>query len=320
MSTGQQTSIAATVTATNRRHIEAAAIELAARLRGRVLLWEPMARHTTFRIGGPADIFVQPLDVDDLLAVTTFARQKGLPTKIIGNGSNLLVGDGGLRGIVIRLAPAFKEIEWLEDGVVAGAGARLARLVKQSAAVGLSGLESTVGIPGTLGGALATNAGTDTGSIGDLVVEATVLDEQGEVREWTASQFAYRYRYSSLDPSKATVISARLRLRPARQEEIQAKIDRLRQKRASRQPLRAWSAGSAFKNPLGAAAGKVLHRAGAKGLRVGSAQVSSKHANFMINRGRATASDMQRLIARVHALVARRYDIDLELEIEMVGE
>jgi len=320
MSTGRQTWVAAPVIAIPRRQVELAAAELRGSIRGRVLLWEPMARHTTFRIGGPADIFVQPLDVDDLAAVIHFGRAKALPVKVIGNGSNLLVDDKGMRGIVVRLAPNFSQIEWREDGAVVGAGARLGRLVQEAAEVCLSGLESTVGIPGTLGGALATNAGTDTGSVGDLIVAATVFAGNGDVQQWTATQFAYRYRYSTVTSTKTTVVSAQLQLQPAPQEDIRAKMERLRQKRASRQPLRAWSAGSVFKNPRGVAAGKVLHRAGAKGLRVGDAQVSRKHANFLVNRGRATAADMRELIARAHGLALRRYDIDLELEIEITGE
>jgi len=320
MSTGQQTFVAASVTLGAGRQIELAAAELSRRIRGPVKLFEPMARHTTFRIGGPADIFVQPLDTGELVEVIGFARDKGLPTKVIGNGSNLLVSDRGIRGMVIRLAPRFDEVKWAEHGVVAGSGVKLGRLVKEATKVGLSGLESTAGIPGTLGGALATNAGTDTGCIGDLVEEAAVLEEQGEVREWTASQLAYRYRYSSICAARAIVLSARLKLRPAPREEIKAKVDRLRQKRAGRQPLRAWSAGSVFKNPPAVAAGKVLDRAGAKGMRVGDAQISTKHANFLTNRGGATAQQMRELIERAHALALRRYGIDLELEIELVGE
>jgi len=319
MSTAHQTWVTAPMNAMPRREVEAAAAELNDRIRGTVRPWEPMGRHTTFRIGGPADIFVQPLDCHDLAEAVRFAEVKGMPAKVIGNGSNLLVTDEGIRGLVIRLAPQFSQIEWHEDGVTVGGGARLARLVKEAASAGLSGLESTVGIPGTLGGALATNAGTDTGSIGDLLAQATVLDEDGELRQWTASQFAHRYRYSSLADANAAVVSARLRLEPAPPEDIVVKMERLRGKRASRQPLRAWSAGSVFKNPRGVTAGKVLDRAGAKGLRVGEAQISRKHANFLVNRGNASAAQMRELIARAHALAVRRYGIDLELEIEIVG-
>lgn len=320
MSTGQQTSVAAPVIVTHTRQVEQAGAELRQRFRGRVQLFEPMSRHTTFRIGGPADLLARPLDLDDLTEGLAFAKAKGLPVKVIGNGSNLLVSDRGIPGLVIRLAPRFSGAQWDEEGVTAGAGVALARLVRDSAERGLSGLESTVGIPGTLGGALATNAGTDTGCIGDLVAGATVVEASGEVREWTAEQFAYRYRHSNLCASRATVVAARLALRPAPPEEVRAKIARLREKRASRQPLGAWSAGSVFKNPRGVAAGKVLDRAGAKGMRVGDAQVATKHANFLVNRGHATAAEMRELIARVHALALRRYEIDLELEIELVGE
>ncbi|MFB3882916.1 MAG: UDP-N-acetylmuramate dehydrogenase [Armatimonadota bacterium] len=312
--------IAAPVIAVASRQLELAAEELGGSIRGRVRLHEPMSRHTTFRIGGPADIFVQPADVDDLAQVMRFSQTRGIPLKVIGNGSNLLVSDAGIRGIVVRLTPGFSETRWLDDGVEVGGGARLAKLVAESCKTGLSGLESLVGIPGTLGGALATNAGTDTGSIGDLVVSATVLGPDGTLSEWRNSQFAYRYRHSTLRSSGAIVVSTRLRLQPAPTEETAAKVSRLRAKRAGRQPLRAWCAGSVFKNLRAVAAGKVLDRAGAKGRRIGGAQVSPKHANFLVNRGSATAEEMRQLIEWAHSVALRKYGIDLELEIEFVGE
>src|SRR5574340_35664 len=155
-----------------------------------------MARHTTFRIGGPADIFVHPRRPEYLLEALRAAREMGLPWRVIGNGSNLLVGDRGLRGLVFRLAPDFSEVEWLPDGVLVGGGARLGKLIKDSSEAGLSRLESMVGIPGTVGGAIAMNAGTDTGCIGDLVVGATVLENGGDLRQWDAAQFSHRYRHS----------------------------------------------------------------------------------------------------------------------------
>jgi len=319
MSTVPQTYTPAPVMVAAGRDPSLLAAELRAGIRGAVRLDEPMSKHTSFRIGGPADLFVQPQEVGDLAAVMRLAREKGLPVRVIGNGSNLLVSDKGIRGLVVRLAPSFRDVRWLEEGVEAGAGVALQRLVKESVAARLSGLESTVGIPGTLGGALATNAGTDTGSIGDLVDKAIVLDERGEVCEWTCADFAYRYRHSNLKTAKATVVWARLRLQPADPEEIRVKTERLRAKRAARQPLGAWSAGSVFKNPRGVAAGKVLDRAGAKGMRVGDAEVSRSHANFFINRGQAQAAQVMQLIERAHALALRRYGIDLELEIEVVG-
>ncbi len=296
------------------------AADLRACLRGQIRPQESMRRHTTFHIGGPADIFVVPQSLEDLVCVVRFAREKGLPLKLVGNGSNLLVGDGGIRGLVVRLTPNFSDITWHEDGVVVGAGRRLQSLLKEAAKVGLSGLESLVSIPGTVGGALVMNAGTDVGTIGDLVVGATVVTEHAEVRRVDAEELGYRYRHSSLRTKKWVVVETELRLTPAPSEDIQAKMDRLRLKREGRQPLSAWSAGSAFKNPRGVAAGKLLERAGAKGTRVGDAQISLKHANFILNRRHALATDVRALMEWAHALALRYYAIDLEPEIEQVGE
>jgi UDP-N-acetylmuramate dehydrogenase len=308
------------VDAGTRTAAEGSAAELRARVQGRVATMEPMARHTTFHVGGPADLFVLPRDDDDLQRALEWLSGRGLPIKVIGNGSNLLVADRGFRGAIVRLAPRFDQIDFNTDSLIVGAGTRLGRLLEQAACGGWTGLESLVGIPGTVGGALATNAGTDTGSVGDLVREAVVFDRQGSRRTCTRDELAYRYRHSSLPESGLTVIRARLELGRAPEEEIRAKMARLRVKRASRQPLRGWSAGSVFKNPQAIAAGKLLDRAGAKGLRVGEAEVSSKHANFIVNRGRATADDIRALVEQMRALVWRHYDIDLEPEIEMVGE
>lgn len=312
--------VMAPVMVAEERQLELMASALRSRLRGRVRASEPMARHTTFHIGGPADLLVEPVDVEDLVAAVCFAQEKGLPLKLLGNGSNLLVSDRGLRGLVVRLAPHFSRVAWREDGAVVGAGAKLQRLLKDAAQVGLSGLESLISIPGTVGGALVMNAGTDVGTIGDLVVGATVVDEFGVVRRLNACDLAYRYRHSALQAGKLIVVEAELRLTPSDPESVTAKMERLRAKREGRQPLTAWSAGSAFKNPRGVAAGKILARAGAKGMRVGEAEVSRKHANFVVNRRRATASDVRELIARAHALAVRWYGIDLELEIELIGE
>jgi UDP-N-acetylmuramate dehydrogenase len=163
------------------------------------------------------------------------------------------------------------------------------------------------------------NAGTDTGSISDLVTAVTVVDETGEVRRLDACDLAYRYRHSAFHDGRLVIVESELRLTPAAPDDILAKMARLRAKREGRQPLRSWSAGCAFKNPEGVAAGKVLERAGAKGMRVGDAEVSRKHANFIVNRRHATAAEVRELIARAHALAKRRYEIELELEVEMVG-
>ncbi|UCH34777.1 MAG: UDP-N-acetylmuramate dehydrogenase [Armatimonadota bacterium] len=294
--------------------------DLQSALRGEVRLDEPMSRHTTFRIGGRADIFIQPKDEEDLRLAAAWLRQAGVALRIIGNGSNLLVADAGFRAAVIKLSPAFKDIHFNGEGVIAGAGAALATVVNRCARAGWSGLESTVGIPGTIGGAIVTNAGTDTGSIGDLVQDAVVMDEGGNVFNIRCAELNYGYRCSSLTLSRHVVLRARLRLTKADSVEVRAKMHRLHLKRSSRQPLGCRSAGSVFKNPPEIAAGKLVDRAGCKGLRVGDAEVSTTHANFIINRGRATAADVRNLMCEVQERVLRVHGIWLEPEIELIGE
>jgi UDP-N-acetylmuramate dehydrogenase len=294
--------------------------EFAATLRGEVRLDEPMSRHTTFRIGGCADIFVESQDEDDLRVAISGLRQAGISFRVIGNGSNLLVADAGIRAAVIKLAPGRRDIHFNGQGVIAGAGAPLAAVVNRCAGAGWSGLESTVGIPGTVGGALVTNAGTDTGSIGDLVQDVVVMDQAGNVFTIRCSDLNYGYRCSSLTLSRHIVLRARLRLAKADPVDVRAKMQRLRLKRSSRQPLGAWSAGSVFKNPPEIAAGKLVDRAGCKGLSVGDAQVSTKHANFIVNRGHATAADVRNLMREVQERVLRVHGVWLEPEIELIGE
>jgi len=294
--------------------------ELGAGLKGRLLLDEPMSRHTTLRVGGPADYLVFPQDLDDLRLVLGLCRREGIPAKCLGNGSNVLFGDKGFRGMVVKLTPRFNDIHFNAEGVVVGAGAKLAAVVEAAAVAGWSGLESTVGIPGTMGGAIVTNAGTDTGSVGDLVAEALLLDESGQERWVQGKDLAYGYRSSALAGARLVVLAARLSLTPSPTSEIRAKIERLRIKRSSRQPLGCRTAGSTFKNPPGIAAGKLLDRAGAKGKTIGDAQVSTKHANFIVNRGSATAADVRALMEWMQDLVERVHGIRMEPEVEIVGE
>lgn len=296
------------------------AIDLGRLLRGRVLLDEPMARHTTFGIGGPADMLVFPETEEDLRLAIEWHRDRGIPFKVVGNGSNLLVSDQGVRGGVIKLNRAFNQISFSGNTMLVGAGARLAAAITAAAEHGLSGLESMVGIPGTVGGALVMNAGTDVGTIGDLVSEAWLMDDSGETRIWRDRELRYGYRQSALPESRMVVIGAALTLQPAERADIYAKMSRLREKRASRQPLRWRSAGSVFRNPPEIAAAKLLDRAGAKGMRVGGAEVSRKHANFIVNRGAATAHDVLELIERLQALALTTYGIALRPEVEFVGE
>lgn len=299
---------------------DAAVVELRRALPHRVRLGAPMSRCTTFHIGGRADVLALPRNEDELRIALDWADRHSLPRKVLGNGSNILVSDRGVRGLLVKLTPNFSTVEFNSHGLIVGAGAKLGRVLQEAMARGWSGLESLVGIPGTLGGALATNAGTDIGSIGDLVQDALVMDACGTLRSLQLHELAYRYRYSSLPSSGLIVLGARLSLTAADPADIKAKMDRLKVKRSSRQPLTHRSAGSVFKNPEAIAAGKLLDRAGAKGMCVGDAEVSHKHANFIINRGQAKACDVRALIEQLQTLVLRTYGIELEPEVEFVGE
>jgi len=292
---------------------------LTAQVRGDVRRDEPMARHTTFGVGGPVDLFLTPADAEDLAVMLRLLYQAGAPVLLLGNGSNLLVADRGIRGAVIRLTPNFAHIARDGHTMVAGAGAKLARVVHFAADEGLSGLESTQGIPGTIGGALVMNAGTDVGSISDLVERASFLTGAGERVEKTIEQLGFRYRHSALQDGALIVLEVRLQLAPGARAAILAKMARLGEKRTSRQPTGCRTAGSTFKNPPDIAAGKLLDRSGCKGMRAGGAEVSAIHANFIIAHPDATAADIRTLAHRMRRRVRDAFDRDLEMEIEVVG-
>jgi UDP-N-acetylmuramate dehydrogenase len=289
-------------------------------VRGRIVRNEPMASHTTFRVGGPADLFLAPADAEDLAVMLELLYAAHVPVRVIGNGSNLLVADAGIRGAVICLTPHFASLTHAEDMITAGAGAKLWRAVHYAAEQSLSGLESTMGIPGTIGGALVMNAGTDVGSISDLVVSADFLTASGERLVKSGEQLDYGYRCSALQGGNLIVLSTQLRLTPSAPDVIRAKMTRLEAKRTSRQPTRCHTAGSTFKNPEDIAAGKLLDRAGAKGYRIGGAEVSEKHANFILAHTGATASDIRNLAHWMHRRVHEAFGYDLEMEIELLGE
>ncbi len=296
------------------------ASELSVVMRGEVRRCEPMAQHTTFHVGGSADLFLSPQAEDDLVAALRVLHQAGVPVRILGNGSNMLVADSGIRGAVIRLTPNFATLRRDGDAIVAGAGAKLARAVHFAAAEELSGLESTMGIPGTIGGALVMNAGTDVGSISDLVACAVFLTHAGEYLEKCGSELAYGYRESALQDGSLIVVSARLQLASGDRDAILAKMARLEEKRTSRQPVRCRTAGSTFKNLPDIAAGKLIDRAGCKGYRIGGAEVSEKHANFIIAHPGATAADIRNLANWMHRRVREVHDRELHLEIELLGD
>ena len=280
---------------------------------------EPMSRHTTFKVGGPADVLFLPESEEQLLRAISFAKEGGVPCIVIGNGSNLVVRDGGIRGLVIALGEGMAAIVRTGETLSAWAGASLARVASYAQASGLSGLEFASGIPGTLGGGCAMNAGAYGGQLSDVLIDARVLLD-GEVRTLTVDDMQMGYRTSLPLRRGGIVISARFALKPDEPEAIAARMRELNACRRDKQPLNYPSAGSTFKRPEGHFAGTLIERAGLKGRSVGGAQVSEKHAGFIVNTGGATAKDILTLIGNVQDEVAARFGVRLETEVRILGE
>ena len=280
---------------------------------------EPMKNHTTFRVGGPADILVQT-GKEELPRVVRICRQQEIPLYIIGNGSNLLVGDRGIRGVVAELTTEKASISVEGTRLRADAGTLLGRAAKTAANAGLTGMEFVAGIPGTLGGAVVMNAGAYGGEIKDILVSVMVLDEAGAAEEWPAEKLDLGYRHSNILQQHRIVTEAVLQLAEGVQQEICEKMDFLAEQRREKQPLAYPSAGSTFKRPEGYFAGKLIMDAGLRGYRVGGAQISEKHCGFVVNTGNATAADIRRLMDKVIAEVERRFGVILEPEVKMLGE
>ncbi|MBI3269960.1 MAG: UDP-N-acetylmuramate dehydrogenase [Planctomycetes bacterium] len=274
---------------------------------------EPMARHTTYKLGGPARFFLQPGSADELAGMLAEARSLGLAPRFLGGGANVLVRDEGVDAVV-----AFRRFQRFEvegEAVLAGAGLNLMALIQRTRERGLAGLETLVGIPGSLGGSVFGNAGGKYGELGDVVEAVTVLDAGGRVRTLTRAEAGFQYRRSRLDGM--AVLEARLALargEPARLKEIS---QRIHEEKAKSQPLSLPSAGCVFKNPPGDKAGRVIEAAGLKGRRLGGALVSPVHANFITNQGGARARDVLELVEVVQAEVKRRLGVELELEIKV---
>ena len=280
---------------------------------------EPMSRHTTFRVGGPADVMFLPESEEQVVQALSLAREAQVPVIIIGNGSNLVVRDGGIRGLVIALGEGMAAIVRVEHTVSALAGASLARVSAYAQASGLSGLEFASGIPGTLGGGCAMNAGAYGGQLSDVLIDARVL-LNGELRTLTAEAMQMGYRTSLPLREGGVVLSARFALTPDDPEAIAARMRELNARRRDKQPLDRPSAGSTFKRPEGYFAGALIEQAGLKGRRVGGAQVSEKHAGFIVNVGDATAADILTLIGVVQDEVEARFGVRLETEVRVLGE
>ncbi len=284
-------------------------------LRGRSQRDVPLGPQTWFRVGGPADWLVKPADTDDLLRLL---RRADAPVTVIGAASNLIVRDGGVRGVVLRLARGFSEIEADGDGVVAGAAALDITVAESAASAGLSGLEFLCGIPGTIGGAVAMNAGAYGAEVVDVLDWAEIATADGLLRV-TAADLRMAYRHASL-PAGGVVVRARFHARPGDMTAIIARMGEIRANREASQPVRARTGGSTFRNPAGDKAWRLIDAAGCRGLTRGGAQVSEKHTNFLLNTGDATAADLEGLGEAVRAAVAAHSGISLHWEIRRIGE
>jgi UDP-N-acetylmuramate dehydrogenase len=287
---------------------------------GKLYTEEPMARHTTFRAGGPADWYVEPADETELAAVLKLCREEEVPYYILGNGSNLLVSDDGYRGVIIALDHFWSDIKIEGHTIDVGAGAILSTVARQAMKAGLTGMEGLSGIPGTVGGAVVMNAGAYGAEIKDVLWEVTVMTPDGEIRKLLADTLELGYRTSCIAQLGYIVLRAELELAAGDPEVIRARMEELSVQRRSKQPLEYPSAGSTFKRPEGYFAGKLIQDAGLRGYQVGGAQVSEKHCGFVINRDQATASDIMALCREVQKIVKEQSGVDLEMEVRLLGD
>ena len=294
--------------------------ELRGLIKGIVRADEPMAKHTSFVVGGPADIYAEPADIEDISTLLNQANRLGLPWAAIGDGQNLLVADRGIRGFVIRLGKPMSYIRVDGVRVVAGAGAKLTKAMDAAVRHSLAGLEGCTGVPGTVGGAIVMNAGTRYGYVGDVTKSVTIVEGDGSVRVLTPDEVEFGYRSSGLQGKRLIVAEAEFELRPGDKEELVSIVERLRRRRTMTQPSAVKSAGCVFRNPGEEHASQLIDEAGAKGLRIGDAEVSDKHANYLINTGNATAEQIRALGERVRQMVRDRFGILLEYEVKMIGD
>ena len=285
---------------------------------GEVRFDEPLAGHTTFRLGGPVDALAFPTGVSAVQRLCALAHERGWPCRVLGQGSNLLVRDGGVRGLCIATARLRRLERVGAEAIGCEAGVPTAKLVAAATDWELGGLEFLTGVPGTVGGALIMNAGTKLGEMKDVTVEVTTVQADGELRVRAGAACGFRYRGSSFGAE--IVVGALLRLRPGSRDVIESVCQSLRQERQGREPKGVHSAGSIFKNPPGQFAGRLIEQAGLKGRRVGGAEVSWVHANWIVNRGDATAADVETLVRQCQEAVAQQLGVALELEVRIVGE
>lgn len=282
----------------------------------RILLDEPLSRHTTFRVGGPCDIFVSINNEKEAEALIRLLSMNDTPYFIIGNGSNLLVSDDGFRGVVIELGKNFSEVTIDGERITVSAGALLVKVANEAYKAELTGLEFASGIPGTIGGGIYMNAGAYGGELKDVVKYVTVLNmKTGEISDKTSEEMRFSYRHSLAKEEPLLVLKVVLELKKGNANLIKSRMDELKEQRTTKQPLEYPSAGSTFKRPEGYFAGKLIEDAGLKGYTVGGAQVSTKHSGFVINTGNATASDIFTLISDVQKTVEEKFGVFLETEV-----
>ncbi|MDH7576418.1 MAG: UDP-N-acetylmuramate dehydrogenase [Bacillota bacterium] len=294
--------------------------ELGQKVQGRVFSRVLMKEHTAWRVGGPADLLLIPETEDDVLRVLDYAGEHGLPVTVIGNGSNLLVRDGGIRGLTLKIAGGLATYQVQGNKIEAGAGILLPHLARLAFRSELSGLEFGLGIPASLGGALIMNAGAFGQQLGELVGEVKTVNFNGVRRVWDRLQLSFSYRRSSLQDQNLIILKTVLFLNPAQASAIAERMERNLSCRKKSQPLDLPTAGSVFRNPPNCYAGQLIEMAGLKGLRLGDAQVSQKHANFIVNLGNATASQIIALMEIIQERVKNQFGVSLEPEVRVVGE
>ena len=285
-----------------------------------ILEEEPMKKHTTFRIGGPAEYLILPQTTEEIADVIKLCRQEEIPWYIVGNGSNLLVADEGVRGVVIQLLRNFNQIQVEGCQIRMQAGAQNAAVAKRALDASLTGFEFAAGIPGTIGGAVVMNAGAYGGEMKDVLTEVTVMDEEGEIVTLPADKLELGYRTSIIARKGYVVLEAVIVLKTGDPKEIKAAMDELKEKRVTKQPLEYPSAGSTFKRPEGYFAGKLIMDAGLRGFSVGGAQISEKHCGFVINKDNATAKDVTELMDETKKIVMEKFGVALEPEVKRLGQ
>lgn len=284
-----------------------------------ICLQESMASHTTFRIGGLADCFVQLENTEQLIKVQKYLSQVGVPFFVLGNGSNLLVSDAGFRGAILQIGPKMNRVTVEGNVIVAQAGASMAQIARTAMEHELTGMEFASGIPGTIGGGVVMNAGAYGGELSQIVTQVNVVNNEGEIMELDNETMEFGYRTSTIRNNPFTVTEVILRLEKGDRRQIRERMEELAAKRREKQPLEYPSAGSTFKRPAGHYAGQLIMEAGLRGFQCGGAKVSDKHCGFVINTGNATAEDVRKLIREVQARVRDKFNVDLETEVLFLG-